>query len=62
MTVGPDRRTIRPQQEPPMNDTRKLTLRNLRDALSGEVEIRLPKAWLAIGAAGVAVLAILALD
>jgi hypothetical protein len=62
MTVGPDRRTIRPQQETPMNDVRKLNLRTLRDAPSAEVEIRLPKAWLAIGAAGVAVLMVLALD
>lgn len=33
------------------NDVKKMDLRNARNWLSGEVEIRLPKAWLAIGAA-----------
>lgn len=44
------------------NDVKKLDLRKSREWLSGEVEIRLPKAWLAIGAAVFAVLLILALD
>lgn len=43
------------------NDVKKLDLRKSREWLSGEVEIRLPKAWLAIGAAVFAVLLILAL-
>lgn len=48
-----------------MSDTRdvkKMDLRKARVWLSEEVEIRLPRAWLAIGAAGVAVLLIVALD
>lgn len=45
-----------------MNDVQKVNLRKAREWLSGEVEIRLPKAWLAIGAAVIAVLLILALD
>ncbi|MCU0816234.1 MAG: hypothetical protein MUF74_07115 [Cypionkella sp.] len=48
-----------------MNDTnelKKMDLRKARDWLSGEVEIRLPKAWLAIGIAAIAVLLIVALD
>ena len=44
------------------NDVKKMDLRDSRKWLSGEVEIRLPKAWLAIGAAVVAVLLIVALD
>ncbi len=44
------------------NDVKKLDLRRARDWLSGEVEIRLPKAWLVIGAAVLVVLLILALD
>lgn len=48
-----------------MNDVKslkKMDLRKARKWLSGEVEIRLPKTWLAIGAAVFAVLLILALD
>lgn len=45
-----------------VNDVKKMDLRKAREWLSGEVEIRLPKAWLAIGAAVMAVLLILALD
>lgn len=48
-----------------MNDVKevkKMDLRKAREWLSGEVEIRLPRAWLAIGAAVIAVLLILALD
>ncbi|MFA8386486.1 MAG: hypothetical protein ACEPO2_12750 [Pelagibaca sp.] len=44
------------------NDVKKMDLRKARDWLSGEVEIRLPKAWLAIGAVAVVLLLILALD
>jgi hypothetical protein len=44
------------------NEVRKMDLRKARAWLSGEVEIRLPKAWLAIGAAAIAVLLIAALD
>jgi hypothetical protein len=45
-----------------VNEVKKLDLRKARAWLSGEVEIRLPKAWLAIGAAVIAVLLIVALD
>jgi hypothetical protein len=45
-----------------MNDVKKYDLRKTRTWLSGEVEIRLPKAWLVIGAAIFVVLLIVALD
>ena len=45
-----------------VNEVRKMDLRKAREWLSGEVEIRLPKTWLVIGAAMIAVLLILALD
>lgn len=44
------------------NDVKKMDLRSAREWLSGEVEIRMPKAWLAIGAVVIAVLVIVALD
>lgn len=44
------------------NEVNKMDLRKAREWLSGEVEIRLPKAWLVIGAVAVAVLLIVALD
>ncbi|MCU0906205.1 MAG: hypothetical protein MUF73_01895 [Rhodobacteraceae bacterium] len=44
------------------NDVKKMDLRQARGWLSGEVEVRMPKAWLAIGAAVIAVLLVLALD
>lgn len=44
------------------NDAKKMDLRKTREWLSGEVGIRLPRAWLAIGAAVVSVLLIAALD
>jgi hypothetical protein len=44
------------------NDVKKMDLRKAREWLSGEVEIRLPKAWLVIGAAMIIVLLIVALD
>ena len=45
-----------------VNDVNKMDLRKARERLSREVEIRLPKAWLAIGAAVIAALLIVALD
>lgn len=45
-----------------VNDVKKMDLRKSREWLSGEVEIRVPKAWLAIGAAAIVVLLIVALD
>lgn len=44
------------------NEVKKMDLRKAREWLSGEVEIRLPKAWLAVGAAMIVVLLIVALD
>ena len=44
------------------NDGGKIDLRKAREGLAGEVEVRLPRAWLAVGAAAVALLAIVALD
>jgi hypothetical protein len=48
-----------------MNDVdhvKKMDLSKARESLSGEVEIRLPKTWLAIGAAVIVVLVLVALD
>ena len=45
-----------------VNEVKKMDLRKAREWLSGEVEIRLPKAWLAIGVAAFAVLLIVAFD
>lgn len=45
-----------------LNNVKKLDARKARDWLSDEVEIRLPKLWLVIGAAAVVVLLIVALD
>lgn len=45
-----------------VKDLKKMDLRKARGWLAGEVEVRLPKAWLAIGAALVVVLMIVALD
>lgn len=44
------------------NEIRKTDLRKARDWLTGEVDIRLPRAWLVIGAAVIVVLLIVALD
>jgi hypothetical protein len=44
------------------NEVKKMDLRKSREWLSGEVEVRLPKAWLVIGAIAVAVLLVVALD
>lgn len=45
-----------------VSEVKKMDLRKAREWLSGEVEIRLPKAWLAIGTVAIAVLLIVALD
>lgn len=45
-----------------MNDVEKLNPRKAGAWLSGEVEIRVPKAWLAIGAIALAALVFIALD
>jgi hypothetical protein len=45
-----------------MNDVEKVNLRKTGAWLSGDIDIRLPKWWLAIGAVCVVVLLILALD
>ena len=45
-----------------MNESEKLDLRKAGAWLSGDVELRLPKAWLAIGAVAAIVLLIVALD
>jgi hypothetical protein len=44
------------------NDVKKMDLRKAREWLSGEIDVRLPKAWLVIGAAVIVVLLIVALD
>jgi hypothetical protein len=44
------------------NEVKKMDLRKTREWLSGEVEIRVPKAWLAIGVGLIVVLLIVALD
>lgn len=44
------------------NDVKKMDLRKTREWLSGEIDVRLPKAWLVIGAAVIVVLLIVALD
>jgi hypothetical protein len=45
-----------------VNDVKKMDLSRARKALSGEVDIRVPKAWLAFGAALIVVLLIVAFD
>ncbi|WP_208351107.1 hypothetical protein [Pseudaestuariivita rosea] len=45
-----------------MNDSYKVDLRKAGAWLSGEVEIRMPKAWLAIAGIAIVVLLIVALD
>jgi hypothetical protein len=45
-----------------VNGVKKMDLRKAREWLSGEVEIRLPKAWLLIGMGMIVVLLIAALD
>ena len=45
-----------------VDDVKKMDLRKARQWLAGEVEVRLPKAWLLIGVVVIAVLLIVALD
>lgn len=45
-----------------VNGVKKMDLGKAREWLSGEVEIRLPKAWLLIGVGMIVVLLIAALD
>ncbi len=45
-----------------MNEVQKFNLRQAGAWLSGEVEIRVPKKWLAFGAVAIAVLLVFALD
>lgn len=45
-----------------MHDIEKLNLRQAGEWLAGEIEIRVPKKWLAIGGVVLAALVILALD
>jgi hypothetical protein len=45
-----------------MNDVQKFNLKQARNWLSGEVEIRMPKAWLVGGGLALLVLLIIALD
>ena len=44
------------------NDIRKIEVRRAGEWLAGDVEIRVPKKWLAAGAAALALLVVLALD
>lgn len=45
-----------------MNEVQKFNLRQVGQWLSGDVDIRVPKVWLAVGGVVVAVLLIVALD
>lgn len=45
-----------------MNDANKIDLRRAGTWLSGDVEIKVPKAWLAIAGVAIAVLLIVAFD
>jgi hypothetical protein len=45
-----------------MNESKKVDLRKVGAWLSGEIEIRVPKAWLAISGIAIFVLLIVALD
>lgn len=45
-----------------MNDVRKIDLKKAPEWLAGEVEIRVPRAWLVIGATAVLVLSFIAFD
>jgi hypothetical protein len=49
-------------EENVMHDQEKLDLRKIGEKLAGEVELRVPKLWLAIGAVGVFALLLVALD
>lgn len=45
-----------------MNEVQKFNLRQAGAWLSGEIEIRVPKKWLAAGVLAIAVLLVIALD
>lgn len=45
-----------------MNEVPKFNLREAGDWLAGEIEVRVPKKWLAIGGAALAILILVALD
>lgn len=45
-----------------MHDVEKFNLRQAGEWLAGEIEIRIPKKWLAFGAVAFAALVLLALD
>lgn len=45
-----------------MNEVQKLNLRQAGEWLSGEIEIRVAKKWLAIGGVALAALVIIAFD
>lgn len=45
-----------------MSDVKKINLRKAREWMSGDIELRLPRAWLALGGAAFVLLVILALD
>ncbi|MEE4638542.1 MAG: hypothetical protein V2J42_07380 [Wenzhouxiangella sp.] len=45
-----------------MNEVEKLNLRKAGEWLAGEIEIRVPKAWLAVGAVAFVALLLVALD
>ena len=45
-----------------MGNPNKIDVRKAGDWLSGEIEVRMPKAWFAIGAVAAIVLLIVALD
>jgi hypothetical protein len=45
-----------------MNEVEKLNVRKAGEWLAGEIEIRVPKLWLAVGGIALAVLLLAALD
>ena len=51
-----------PRPERAMNDFQKINLRQAREGLSGDIALRLPRAWLAAGAAVFVLLVIVAFD
>jgi len=50
------------KQENTMSDGQKFELKNVTDWLSSEVDIRIKKKWLVVGAAAFIVLLLIALD
>ena len=45
-----------------MNDVQKFNLRQAGEWLAGEIEVRVPKKWLAVGGIALAILMLVALD